>query len=202
MISKDHSLLGRLFAQQMIKNKSFFAVHLFVTGCVFPDHNPLTYLRGICKGHPLKAHFLFLSYSEIQRLCRKLESRKRLYLWDYYSLGALLHYVADAFTFPHNEHYTGTMLEHTQYEHGSLHQAFERYLTGKFQFERYAPDRMHSTEDFFWKLHDAYMETEPTAFCDAQYICRVCAMICTRILEKEAVPYMRGAKEEERCVQI
>ena len=94
------------------------------------------------------------------------------------------------------------MLEHTQYEHGPLHQAFEQYLTWEFQFERYTSDRMQSMEDFFSQMHDAYMETEPTVYCDVQYICRVCAMICARILEKEAVPYMRGAKEEERCVQI
>lgn len=187
MISKDHRLLGEFLAQQMIKNTSPLATHLFVTGCVFPDHNPWTYLRGLYMGYPLKTHFLFLSYPEIQRLCNKLENRKKLYLWDYYTLGVLLHYVADAFTFPHNEHYTGNMLEHAQYEHAQLHQTFEQYLTGEFHIEMYAPDHTQPIGSAFLALHDSYMETEPTALCDAKYICQVCTMICARVLEKESV---------------
>ena len=99
MLSKDHRLLGEYLAGQMIENTSPLAIRLFIKGCVFPDHNPWTYLRGVFMGHPFKTHFVFLSYPEIMRLCEKLENRTRLYLWDYYTLGALLHYVADAFTY-------------------------------------------------------------------------------------------------------
>ena len=202
MTSKDHRLLGEFLAQQMIKNTSPLATHLFVTGCVFPDHNPLTYLRGFYMGYPLKAHFYFLSHSEIQRLCNKLENRTKLYLWDYYTLGALLHYVADAFTFPHNDHYTGNMLEHAQYEHVQLHPIFEQYLTETFCMERYIDDDRQTIESIFLKSHNSYMETEPTAVCDAEYICRVCTMICARVLEKESVPCTESVKGKGRYVRI
>lgn len=202
MISKDHRLLGEFLAQQMIKNTSPLAIHLFVTGCVFPDHNPLTYLRGLYMRHPLKSHFLFLSYPEILRLCNKLENRKKLYIWDYYTLGALLHYVADAFTFPHNEHYTGNMMEHAQYEHTRLHPVFEQYLTEEFRIAKYTTNRTQRLKTTFSELHDSYMETEPAALSDAKYICQVCTMICAKVLEKEAVPYTGESKEKERCVQI
>jgi len=202
MVSKDHRLLGEFLARQMIKNKSLLATHLFLAGCVFPDHNPLTYLRGLYMGHPFKTHFLFLSYPDILRLCNKLENRKKLYLWDYYTLGALLHYAADAFTFPHNEHYTGNMLEHAQYEHGQLHQTFEQYLISEFHIEMYIPNNMQSIGSFFSEMHDSYMGMEPTALCDAKYICRVCTIICARVLGKERIPYTGGSKKKERCVQI
>lgn len=207
MISKDHRLLGEFLARQMIKHTSPLATHLFVTGCVFPDHNPWTYLRGLYMGHPLKSHFSFLSYPEIMRLCSKLENRKYLYLRDYYTLGALLHYVADAFTFPHNEHYTGNMLEHTQYEHMQLHPVFEQYLTGAFESERfeiewYVKNHMQSMESLFQELHDSYMKTEPTAFVDAAYICQTCAMICARVMEKERIMCMDRVNVEEGCVRV
>lgn len=200
MVSKDHRLLGEFLAQQMIKNTSPIANRLFVAGCVFPDHNPLTYLRGLYMGHPLKTHFLFLSYPEILRLCDKLENRKKLYIWDYYTLGALLHYAADAFTFPHNEHYTGNMLEHASYEHNELHQTFEQYLTREFNIDMYTTDSTQALGSTFAELHDSYMEAEPEAICDARYICKICTIICARILEKEAVADAEDAKE--RCVQI
>ncbi len=202
MISKDHRLLGEFLAQQMLKNISPLATHLFVTGCVFPDHNPLTYLRGLYMGYPLKTHFLFLSYPEIQRLCNKLENRRKLYLWDYYTLGALLHYVADAFTFPHNEHYTGNMLEHAQYEHGQLHRTFEQYLTREFHIEMCTTGNVRSIGSYFSELHESYMETEPTALCDARYICQACTMICERVLEKESISCTGSSKGKERCVRI
>ena len=202
MISKDHRLLGEFLAQRMIKNTSSLAVHLFVTGCVFPDHNPLTYLRGLYMGYPLKTHFLFLSYPEIMRLCNKLESRKKLYIWDYYTLGALLHYVADAFTFPHNEHYTGNMLEHAQYEHGQLHQTFEQYLTRDFDIDKYGINNLQSIANIFSNLHNSYMKTEPTALCDAEYICQACTVICEKVLAKECIINVRDSKEKEECVQL
>lgn len=202
MIAKDHYMLGGFLAQHMIKNSSPLANHLFVIGCVFPDQNPMTYLRGLCMGHPLKTHFLFLSYPEILRLCNKLENRKKLYIWDYYTLGVLLHYVADAFTFPHNEHYKGSMLEHAGYEFTQLHNTFEQYLNSELDVEIYSTSNMQNIESTFSKLHDSYMQTEPSAACDSKYICEACAVICARILEKEAVPYIRGSKEKERYVQV
>ena len=200
MISKDHRLLGRFLARQ-IKNTSPLAIHLFVTGCVFPDHNPLTYLRGVCMGHPLKTHFLFLSYPEIIRLCNKLENRKRLYLWDYYSLGALVHYAADAFTFPHNEHYTGSMLEHAEYEHNELHPVFEQYLREDFYMEGQREYSRQSLCSFFSQMHDSYRDGEASPLWDAGYICRISTVICERVLAKEKVPDMGSIHGKAGCVQ-
>ena len=200
MISKDHRLLGRFLARQ-IKNTSPLAIHLFVTGCVFPDHNPLTYLRGVCMGHPLKTHFLFLSYPEIIRLCNKLENRKRLYLWDYYSLGALVHYAADAFTFPHNEHYTGSMLEHAEYEHNELHPVFEQYLREDFYMEGQREYDRQSLGSLFSQMHDSYRDGEASPLWDAGYICRISTVICERVLAREKVTDRESSNRKVGYVQ-
>ena len=205
MLSKDHRLLGRVLARQMITNKSPLAAHLFVTGCVFPDHNPWTYLRGVSMGHPLKTHFLFLSYSEILRLCMKLENRTKLYLWDYYTLGVLLHYAADAFTFPHNPQYKGTLLEHARYEKTLLHPALEAYLTGPYDREGIRQNDREPLTTVFEKLHASYCrenEKDGDPLRDAVYICRICTIICGRVLEKEQAPAAAYIGKKERIVQI
>ncbi len=189
MLSKDHRLLGEYLAGQMIGHTSPLAIRLFIKGCVFPDHNPWTYLRGVFMWHPFKTHFVFLSYPEIMRLCEKLENRTRLYLWDYYTLGALLHYAADAFTYPHNELFTGSMLEHARYERSELHQTFSRYLSEEFSISTAQADSTASIGECFAKLHSAYMQAEPSARCDSMYICRACTVICARVLEKESILY-------------
>ena len=44
-----------------------------------------------------------------------------------YLLGKLIHYIADAFTFPHNNVFKGNLVQHCKYEN-KLHQA---YLNGE-----------------------------------------------------------------------
>ena len=39
-------------------------------------------------------------------------------MWQYYTLGKLTHYLADAFTYPHNENYPDSLLDHRRYEDG------------------------------------------------------------------------------------
>lgn len=205
MLSKDHRLLGRVLVRQMFTNKSPLAAHLFVTGCVFPDHNPWTYLRGVSMGHPLKTHFLFLSYSEILRLCVKLENRTRLYLWDYYTLGVLLHYAADAFTFPHNPQYRGTMIGHACYERKLLHPALESYLRGHSDRECIRQNNREPLAAVFEKLHASYRkenEKNGDPVRDAAYICRICTIICGRILEKEQALAAACIGKKERIVRI
>lgn len=195
MVSEDHRLLAERLSKMLIKNKLLLAKKLFVTGCVFPDHNPVTYLRGLYMGHPLKTHFFFLCYPEILRLCNKLDNKKTLYIWDYYTLGALIHYVADAFTFPHNEHYKGNMLQHAQYEHNQLHNTFKEYLIKDFNIDISDKSDTLPLAIIFFELHTAYINTKASPLCDTKYICNICTIICERILEKENISYKTKLKK-------
>lgn len=47
---------------------------------------------------------------------QRLEQKDRWNLWNYYTLCKLTHYVADAFTFPHNEHWPDSLASHHVYE--------------------------------------------------------------------------------------
>lgn len=188
MMSKDHRLLGEALARQMIHSKSYLKNHLFITGCVFPNHNPLTYVKGLCIGHPFKTHFYFLSYPKISRLFKKLENKRQLYFIDYYRLGILIHYVADAFTFPHNEQYPGTMLEHAAYEKYLLHKELEGYIAENLSMCLSVRYDEQPPEKAFLDMHDAYLNGKMSPEKDAVYICNCSVMVCRRVLEAENEP--------------
>ncbi|HWS42189.1 MAG TPA: zinc dependent phospholipase C family protein [Pseudoflavonifractor sp.] len=46
----------------------------------------------------------------------KTAKQKKWSPQDYFRLGKLMHYIADAFTCPHNESFTGTLWSHRIYE--------------------------------------------------------------------------------------
>ena len=189
MFSKDHRLLGNMLAEQMIKRDSSLATRLFVTGCVFPDHNPWTYIKGTCKGHPLKSHFIFSTRFKIESLLNKLENKSTLRIKDYYILGELVHYTADAFTFSHNDHYIGNMLKHAEYEHIHLHEAFEENCCDEIDKNLCLEKDSRPLETIFTELPQSYLEEDMEPMIDVKYICQICTTVCARILEKEEVAY-------------
>ena len=88
----------------------------FLTGCIQPDRNPATYLKGSIHHRLLHGHNWTNSQKYMQKICHRLERRKKLRLLDFYTLGKLIHYVTDAFTFTHNEWFDLDILTHRYYE--------------------------------------------------------------------------------------
>lgn len=127
MRGKSHKTLGTLLADRYMPHTPKRFVKAFLIGCVEPDRNPTTYLKGSVRRDFLRGHNYENARRYMCRIARRLE-RKRVYgLWDYYRLGKLIHYTADAFTFAHNSAFGTRLREHRQYEH-SLQEHFLRYL--------------------------------------------------------------------------
>ena len=88
----------------------------FRLGCIEPDRNPATYLKGSLRCQWLRGH----NYKNAQRfmttMAGRLEGRQHLRLYDYYTLGKLIHYTTDAFTYAHNDTFPTQLREHKQYE--------------------------------------------------------------------------------------
>jgi len=98
----------------------------FLFGSVQPDCNPLSYLKGSCRARALRGHNFSNSRHYIYRRIRRLQQRSRWTLWQYYTLGKLTHYLADAFTWPHNEHCPLGLRDHRRYE-----AQLRQYLSGQ-----------------------------------------------------------------------
>ena len=104
MQKRSHKLLAStlLAGENGFSAKRYELAFLF--GSFQPDCNPLTYLKGSLRAYKFRGHNYSNSQYYIQRHIRSLQRRKRWNLWQYYTLGKLTHYLADAFTVPHNEH--------------------------------------------------------------------------------------------------
>ena len=116
MQKRSHLLLARTLLRQTgdFPRKRFAAA--FLVGSCQPDCNPLTYLKGFFRGRRLMGHNYANARPYVFRRIRRLQRRRRWNLWHYYTLGKLTHYLADAFTYPHNEHFPGTLADHHRYE--------------------------------------------------------------------------------------
>lgn len=102
----------------------------FLFGSFQPDCNPLTYLKGSLRAYKLKGHNYSNSQPYISSQIQRLQRRERWTMWQYYTLGKLTHYLADAFTYPHNENFPDGLLDHHQYE-TALRRYFAEYLANR-----------------------------------------------------------------------
>lgn len=120
MKSIDHFILGKNLSEKMLDNAGSAQRFLFVIGNVLPDKLPHTYLCRLAECEKYRGHNFNNTKNKVERYMNCLMSKNSLTGFDYLWLGILCHYVADAFTFPHNSNFPGTLKEHVQYE-GILH---------------------------------------------------------------------------------
>ena len=116
MQKRSHKLL----ASTLLKNQHGFAARRFELAFLFgsfqPDCNPLTYLKGSLRAYKFRGHNYSNSSLYIAAHIARLRRRQNWTMWQYYTLGKLTHYLADAFPYPNNETYPESLLAHRQYE--------------------------------------------------------------------------------------
>lgn len=151
----------------------------FLIGCVEPDKNPTTYLKGSIRNKWLRGHNWESASRYIRRICRRLERKETLRLHDYYNLGKLIHYTADAFTYTHNRGFGAGLLAHRQYEK-RLHTYFSFYLANASVIQRHLSGTvMETIRDY----HNAYVLDSIGIHTDASYTATVCTAVICRLLQ-------------------
>ena len=116
MRKKSHISLAKYMVESL--NDEGLRKHklAFYLGSILPDIKP----SFIYKRHEIKGTFPAIR-KHIARLSegkRVIEKNGRKYYMD---LGQISHYLADYFTFPHNETYEGSLKEHCSYEEKLKH---------------------------------------------------------------------------------
>ena len=182
MQKRSHKLLAStlLAGENGFSAKRYELAFLF--GSFQPDCNPLTYLKGSLRAYKFRGHNYSNSQYYIQRHIRSLQRRKRWNLWQYYTLGKLTHYLADAFTYPHNEHYPESLIAHRQYE-ADLRQYLSDYLENRTL--RRANARQDLV-DAISELHAQYMSTVTDMRRDVQFILRATQLLMAGCLPAAA----------------
>lgn len=181
MRKKSHILLARYLADQMTAAQSL-QLHrkAFCLGSILPDIRP-SFLT--------KKHEFFGTYGEIQDKIKELiefgpdQCKERIY-WRRF--GEVIHYIADYFTFPHNKTYTGTLVEHGQYEKCLKHSLrtcirsgeAECHVGSALSFENFG-----QLTEYIKTCHDRYLKKKRNVAEDINYILSVCYQVIQGIFQ-------------------
>lgn len=85
----------------------------FLLGCIEPDFNIFSYLRGMRRYKKFHGHNAENSFMFLMHCADVFDENAPRSAWDYFRLGTAIHYIADAFTASHNGFWTGSLLEHS-----------------------------------------------------------------------------------------
>ena len=116
MQKRSHRLLASCLLQRGAGFRARRYELAFLFGSFQPDCNPLSYLKGFRTGSPFRGHNFSNSRPYIFSRIERLQQRSRWTVWQYYTLGKLTHYLADAFTYPHSGRFRESLLCHHRYE--------------------------------------------------------------------------------------
>lgn len=177
MRGKSHQQLGRYLADRYMTNLPRRYVRAFLFGCIEPDRNPATYFKGSIRQQWLRGHNWGNAQRYMQRISQRLERKNRLNLLDYYAMGKLIHYTADAFTFAHNAEFGSSLLDHREYE-VALQKHFLDYIS---QNPEFWTDSRHLVMDTIRSYHRDYIRRPVNIHTDTRFAIIVSSMVLTRI---------------------
>lgn len=180
MRKKSHILLARCLADHVQAGDLQSHRKAFCLGSILPDLKP-SFLTT--------KHEYNVNFESVQEKIKDLtvglrpdERNARVY-WR--QVGEVTHHVADYFTFPHNDTYEGTLLEHGQYE-AELKRGLKNYiLSGKAVKNCQRQVKFTSFEQiitFIKKAHELYVLKERNVQEDIQFIITVCYQVMQGIV--------------------
>ena len=183
MRTADHRRLGQYLLREIEEYKNLPLLHKisFIWGNIEPDINYVTYLKGFSENKKFQGHNSQNGMKHIKKLTEKIEG-KPLNVITCYRAGKITHYIADAFTFPHNDGFTGNIKNHMSYER-RLHCKFSQYLD-KASF----PFRVKIQEPDPWFvfacMHARYILWRKTQTDDIEYMLQAAGQVLISIAQR------------------
>ena len=87
MRGKSHCQLGAFLASTYFPQIPPLYRRAFLLGCIEPDRNPATYLKGSIRAQWLRGHNFENAKNFMTRIARRLEAKPRWGFFDYYTAG-------------------------------------------------------------------------------------------------------------------
>ncbi len=187
MRGKSHRCLGQYLVEKYMPNAPRRYIRAFLIGCIEPDRNPATYLKGSIRCQWLRGHNYENARRYMRRLSQRLEQKDHLSLMDYYALGKLIHYTVDAFTYAHNQDFPEDLQEHCAYEK-ALQEYFLDFLHGD---PCPSGSGNVSIMETIQENHRSYMRRPGNIITDARYAFTVSCLVAAGILlHKNPAPFL------------
>lgn len=184
MRGKNHMELGCYLIRHYLSEIPGHHKAAFLFGCIQPDKNPITYLKGSLRYQWFRGHNYPNTHRFMNRISRRLEQKHRLRPWDYYTLGKLIHYTSDAFTAAHNESCKMSLCEHRLYE-VSLQEYFLTYL------QRCSHPDIRPTRTIMEEIisrHRDYRSHAASLENDARFALEACCCVLAALLIPRLMP--------------
>ena len=187
MRGESHIRLGLFLADHYLKGAPVLCRRAFLLGCIQPDRNPASYLKGSLRCRWFRGHNFENAEPAIARFVRRLCKKDALGLWDYYTAGKLIHYTADAFTYAHNAAFSGSLKMHLAYE-TDLQHCFLSFLEA-------SPGIPQAVSLPLWDLipawHWEYLRQGPGVDCDCRFIFSVCCQMTEGLFSRSHLQNMK-----------
>lgn len=182
MKRQSHRRLGEYLAREYMAHCPKRYIRAFLFGCIEPDQNPATYLKGSIRYQWLRGHNYLNAKRYLLRLSKRLECRGQYNLLDYYAIGKLIHYLADAFTSAHNDTFPSSLELHKAYE-ATLQHHFLDYLS-----RNPIPSRGcgGSVAECILSRHALYRSYPTDIHTDTYFAFSTCCCVTSALLEKKA----------------
>lgn len=180
MRKKSHISLARYMVECL--NDAELKKHKFsfYLGSILPDIKP----SFVYKRHEINGTFPDIR-RHIKRLSEGEKAARKKGRKYYMDLGQVSHYLADYFTFPHNESYTGSLKDHCNYEEKLKHDLRE-YLAGSHREHLKTKESFGNAEalcNFIQAMHDDYIQRKHDVEDDIQHIIEVNEKALSGMLE-------------------
>lgn len=180
MRGESHRQLGQYLADKYMQDVPDRYIRVFLLGCIEPDRNPTTYLKGSLRFQWLRGHNYPNTRRFMQRIARRLERKHTWNLLDYYALGKLVHYIADSFTQAHNAHFPCDLAQHRSYE-VSLQEYFLAFLKSSPSIDE---KPCHTVMDTLSGLHSAYLAQNAGLHTDSRFALNACCCVLALLFVK------------------
>lgn len=173
MRGKSHQQLGKYLAAHYMENVPQRYVRAFLIGCIQPDRNPATYLKGSIRHQWLRGHNYHNAQRFMCRIASRLEQKETWNLLDYYTLGKLIHYTADAFTYAHNDTFPTNLNDHRIYE-AELQNHFLDYLQ---EDPPVSPPHAKTIMQAIYRYHREYQKEPSDIYRDSHFALTACCCV-------------------------
>jgi hypothetical protein len=175
---KAHICLAGYIVESL--DDSFLNDHrkAFKIGSILPDVKP----SFLYKRHEFYGTFDEMKERIYELTCADMSVNQRVYCRR---LGELIHYVADYFTTPHNNFFTGGFKEHCRYEK-QLNKSLKEYLESEQANQDMEQVQKLSSAQaviaFIEKMHTQYEQVKKDIKLECQYIVALCCQVAGAML--------------------
>ncbi len=170
----SHILIAEFTLKHYLPQATPLQKKALIAGCVYPDRNPFTYLKGSLRHRRFHGHHWDNAQKHIEKICRRIEGYKSLTWRSCFDIGQLLHYGCDGFTYAHNRDFHQGLRQHRMYE-SQLHRKLSAVILQKTELPR------EGLWQFIEREHRQYRSAPRGLTADSGYIWKAVLRICQEI---------------------